>query len=145
LKAEKERGWNIVDSTSNTVRLGTCLTPECGDALTVDEHDMRPTEDQPEPATRCTTCGESYVIAAYLEARTTEALGHDGTPMRAAQAVRYLNKRGVKVTTKDVENWVAGKRLIEVGHDDSKLKRRLFKLEDVYTLALTKKKPAEAA
>jgi len=125
LKAEVERGERIIDSTQHVVRLGACTTFECGTPLKAHEGDHE---------TRCTTCGESYNITKYWEARALTALGHDETPVRAAQAARTLSKQGVKVTPKDIENWVKWGHLTATDHDDKG--RRLFRIQDVYQRAL---------
>lgn len=135
LQAEVAKGNQIIDRQSNTVRLGDCLTPECGTPLVVDEADMH-THDDTQPVTRCTTCGHIYNITNYLRTRTAAALEYNGEPMRAAESVRYLRKRGINITPRQVEAWVKAKALEAVDHDDKG--RKLFNLEDVYNQAVRK-------
>lgn len=114
-------------NTDRTPRVivGPCETIGCLETLNANEGDRE---------TRCLVCTQTYDIATYRARRAHQALGHDGTPLRAAQAVRYLNSKGVKVNTKDVENWVKWGHLTETSTDDKG--RRLYNIEDIYTNAL---------
>lgn len=112
------------DRNTPRMNLGPCTTTGCETPLHAHEGDTE---------TNCPTCGYTFAITTLRKYRVTEALGHDGTPLRAAQAVRYLNSKGVKVTTKDVENWVNWGHLTETGRDDKG--RRLYNLQDIYTRA----------
>jgi hypothetical protein len=63
-----------------------------------------------------------------------EALGHDGTPLRPTEAVRYLNAQGVKVTTQDIKNWVH-RGLPHTDTDDQG--HKLYDLLTIYKKAKT--------
>jgi hypothetical protein len=64
-----------------------------------------------------------------------ESLGHDGTPVRAAEAVRILRSNGVEVTTKDIENWVKwGMQPAGTDHKG----RKLYNLTTIYDRARKK-------
>lgn len=124
LNEHTRRCENIKERLDPKVILGPCTTTGCNTQLEAREG---------ETETNCPTCGYNYHITHHLKHRVTEALGHNGTPLRAAQAVRYLNSKGVNVTTKDVENWVKWGHLTEQDRDDKG--RRLFNLQDIYTRA----------
>jgi predicted Zn-ribbon and HTH transcriptional regulator len=97
LRDEVKRAERVLEGASYRVILGPCETIGCGTTLFATEGDHE---------ARCPTCTHEYAIKPFLERRAMEALDHDGTPLRASQAVRYLNQQGVKVTTQDVKNWV---------------------------------------
>jgi hypothetical protein len=112
------------DQQAPKILLGPCTTTGCETNLEGREGDTE---------VRCHACGYEYSIIHLRHQRVTQALGHDGTPLRAAQAVRYLNNKGLTITTKDVENWVKWGHLTPADHDDKG--RRLYNLQDIYTRA----------
>lgn len=112
------------DRLAPKVLLGPCTTTGCETTLQGREGDQE---------VRCDVCGYTYTIVHLRHQRVTQALGHDGTPLRAAQAVRYLTNKGINVTTKDVENWVKWGHLTPTDTDDKG--RRLYNLQDIYTRA----------
>lgn len=117
------------DAGNNQPRiiLGPCETIGCEQTLTAHENDYE---------ARCPVCTLTIPIHEYRTNRTRQALGHDNTPIRAAQAVRLLRSKGVNVTTKDIENWVAWGHLTEIARDDKG--RRLYNLQHIYTQAAKK-------
>lgn len=84
LRYETKHAERVLEGASYSVILGPCETVGCGTTL-------KATEGATE--TTCPTCTQTYTIGGFLERRAMEALGHDGTPLRASQAVRYLNSR----------------------------------------------------
>ena len=123
LRSEIGNAERVLEGASYRVILGPCETVGCGTTLYAAEG---------EPFTTCPTCGKGYDIRGYLQNRAMEALDHDGTPLRAAEAVRYLNKAGVRITTTDVKNWVRwGLQPADTDH----LGRKRYNLIDLYKKA----------
>lgn len=115
----------VTFQAENRRHIGPCATVGCETPLTARETDQE---------ANCEVCGQSYNVRYYLETRVAEALGADGTPLRASEAVRYLTQKGIKVSTKDIENWVKWGHLTEVDRDHKG--RRLYNLKDIYTRAV---------
>lgn len=97
LRTEVANAERVLEGASYRVILGPCETVGCGTTLYVPEGEVFVT---------CPTCSKGYTVKGYLQQRAMEALGHDGTPLRASEAVRYLNRAGVRITTTDIKNWV---------------------------------------
>lgn len=85
--------------------------------------------------TRCNTCGTTYGIGAYRINRILTALGDDGTPVRASEAVRRFNTAGLTLTTQNVKDWQRRGTLHPVAIDEHA--RRLYSIPDIYTLTMT--------
>jgi hypothetical protein len=120
----------VLEPPAARVILGPCTVGECpGQALAYEG----------ELEARCDVCGETYGVRAYRVGRVLEALGGDGTPLRAADAARRLTGAGIATTAKDVENWVKRGHLLPVGeHREGKRVYALYALPDVYALASRK-------
>jgi hypothetical protein len=131
LKANVEaailRAHRILEPAPARVIVGPCTVAECpGEVLAAEG----------EPEGRCDTCGETYSVQAYRVGRVLEALGEDGTPVRAAEAARRLAAVGLGVKAKDVENWVRAGRLRPVDTlVEGKRAYSLYSLADVYDAA----------
>lgn len=117
-----DQATTLIDTPANTVRVGTCPTPHCGTELTARENDTD---------TTCPTCGHTHNIHTTRLHRILQALGDNGQPVRASEAVRRFNKAGLTLTTKDVENWVRRGHLHPTTTDEHQ--RRLYNLTDMYT------------
>lgn len=83
--------------------------------------------------TRCPTCGTTYGITAYRLGRILAALGDDGTPVRASEAVRRFTTAGLTLTPQNVKDWQRRGQLHPVTIDEHQ--RRLYSIPDLYTLA----------
>lgn len=114
------RADSILNPAPERALLGPC--PKDDTPLTCAEGD---------PWARCTTCGTTYDVAEYRLDRILAALGDDGTPVRASEAVRRFTAAGLVLTAKTVENWVKHEHIHPVAVDEHE--RRLFNLTDVYT------------
>jgi hypothetical protein len=95
-----------------------------------DDTPLTAAEDEQE--TRCTTCGETYNITLYRLGRILQALGDDGTPIRASEAVRRFTNAGIPLTPMTIKNLVIRGKLHPVSIDEHQ--RRLYSIPDLYTL-----------
>jgi hypothetical protein len=120
LRWEIEEAERFLNPEPELQLIGPC--PEDDTPLTAVETDHE---------TRCPTCGTTYGITAYRLNRILGALGDDGTPVRASEAVRRFNGAGLALTAKTVENWVKHEHIHPVAVDEHE--RRLFNLTDLYT------------
>lgn len=115
-----EQADRLLNPVAERQLLGPC--PEDDTPLTCGEGD---------PWARCTTCGTTYDVGEYRLNRILAALGDDGTPVRASEAVRRFTAAGLGLTAKTVENWVKYEHIHPVAVDEHQ--RRLFALTDLYT------------
>jgi predicted RNA-binding Zn-ribbon protein involved in translation (DUF1610 family) len=123
LRYEVKHAERVLEGASYSVILGPCETVSCGTTLKANEGATEAT---------CPTCTQTYIIGGFLERRAMEALGHDGTPLRAAQAVTYLNGQGMNLTTNHIKNWV---RRGLAHRDTDPQGRKLFSIVDIYKYA----------
>ncbi|GAA1051386.1 hypothetical protein [Arthrobacter russicus] len=114
----KARAERLIVGSTTRVIVGEC---ECGTTLTADE-------DQQE--TTCGTCSQVYEVDAYRRDRVLSALGAEDRLYRAAEAVRLLNRNGVRVTTKDLENWAKHQHITPADTDSKG--RKLYALHTIY-------------
>lgn len=123
LRDEVKRAEQVLEGASYRVILGPCETVGCGTTLHAAEGDHE---------ARCPTCSNEYTIKGFLERRAMEALGHDGTPLRASQAVRYLNQQGMSLTTNHIKNWT--RRGLDHQDTDGQGRKR-YNIVDIYKYA----------
>jgi hypothetical protein len=95
-----------------------------------DDTPLTAPEDHTE--TRCTTCGTTYNIPTIRLNRILQALGDDGTPIRASEAVRRFTNAGIPLTPKTIENNVRLGHLHPITIDEHQ--RRLYSIPDIYQL-----------
>lgn len=95
----------------------------------VDDTPLTAPEDAHE--VRCNTCGTTYNIPTYRLNRILVALGDDGTPIRASEAVRRFNVAGLPLTPMTIKNLVIRGKLHPVTIDEHQ--RRLYSIPDIYT------------
>ena len=122
LRWEIEQAETYLNPEPERQLIGPC--PEDDTPLTAAESDTE---------TRCPTCGTTYGITAYRLNRILGALGDDGTPVRASEAVRRFNTAGLTLTPQNVKDWQRRGTLHPVTIDEHA--RRLYSIPDIYTLA----------
>lgn len=135
LRNESRTAEHVLAGANHRAILGVCETIGCGTTLTVPDHQVA----EPHATVTCPTCTCQYTIRLFLQHRAMEALQHDGTPLRPAQAVRHLNAAGVPVTTTDIKNWVRWGSLTPA-HINNGV--RLYNLADIYRQAIKTGKAA---
>lgn len=118
---ELDQADKYLNPTPEQALLGPC--PQDDTPLTAAETDTE---------TRCTTCGTTYEVGPYRLNRILVALGDDGVPVRASEAVRRFTTAGLTLTPMTIKNWVIRRQLHPVAIDEHQ--RRLFNLADIYTL-----------